>query len=69
MQTKVHNPVQSKERRCDGLIPLFIEKEVMQRVRIGQAESLLVDAKGMLEVMLEAYNERGVTMYTPQGTK
>jgi aminoglycoside 3-N-acetyltransferase len=69
MQTKVHNPVQSKERRCDGLIPLFIEKGVMKRVRIGQAESLLVDAKGMLEVMLEAYNERGVTMYTPQGTK
>ena len=69
MQTKVHNPIQSKERRCDGLIPLFIEKGVMQRVRIGQAESILVDAKGMLEVMLEAYSERGVTMYTPQGTK
>jgi aminoglycoside 3-N-acetyltransferase len=69
MQTKVHNPVQSKERRCDGLIPLFIEKGVMQKVQIGQAESLLVDAKGMLEVMLEAYNKGGVTMYTPQGTK
>ena len=69
MQTKVHNPIQSKERRCDGLIPLFIEKGVMKKVRIGQADSLLVDAKGMLEVMIEAYHERGVTMYTPQGTK
>jgi hypothetical protein len=41
----------------------------MKKVRIGQADSLLVDAKGMLEVMIEAYYERGVTMYTPHGTK
>jgi len=69
MKTKVHNPMQSKERRCDGLIPIFVEKGVMKQVRIGQADSLLVDAKGMLEVMLKEYKERGVTMYAPQGTK
>lgn len=67
VETKVHNPEQSAKRKCDKLIPLFIEKGVMRRVKIGEADALLTDAKKMLEVMLEEYQERGVTMYTPFG--
>lgn len=67
MKTKVHNPVQSAKRKCDGLIPLFKQERVMQEAKIAQARTLVVDAKLMLEVMIRAYNEHGVTMYTPEG--
>lgn len=67
MRTLVHNPIQSAKRKCDGLIPLFENKGVLRKVKIGQADSLLVDAKGMYDVMLDQYLKRGVTMYTPNG--
>jgi aminoglycoside 3-N-acetyltransferase len=69
MKTKVHNPEQSKKRKCDGLIPLFEQKGILQKVQIGKAKALLVDAKGLLQVMIEEYNDRGVTMYTPNGSE
>lgn len=69
MKTKVHNPEQSKKRKCDQLIPLFESEGVMKEVKIGEARGLLVDAKGMLDLMLKEYKEHGVTMYTPEGDK
>lgn len=68
MQTKVHNPIWSKKRQCDGLLPLFVEKNVARKVKIGQAETWLFDAEKMLEVMIESYQSNGVTMYTPKGS-
>lgn len=68
MKTKVHNPEQSKKRKCDGLIPLFEKEGVLEHVKIGKAKCLLVDAKGMLDVMIEQYEKNGVTMYTPEGS-
>ena len=68
VQTKVHNPEQSAKRRCDELIPLFEQAGVLTKKRFGNAEVLLVDAKGMLEAMIAWYEERGVTMYTPLGS-
>ncbi len=68
MKTLVHNPEQSKKRKCDGLIPLLEEKGVLIKVKIGNANSLLVDAKGMMNVLIDAYNRNGVTMYTPKGS-
>ena len=68
MNTKVHDPNQSKKRQCDDLIPLFIENGVMRKVKIGEANSLLLDAKAMFEVMKNAYHEKGITMYTPFGS-
>ena len=65
---KVHNPEMSAKRRCDELIPLFEQHGVLERVQFGHAPTLLVDAAGMLRVMLELYEERGVTMYTPEGS-
>ena len=67
VQTKVHNPEQSAKRKCDGLIPLFKEKQVLREAKVGEARTLVVDAKRLLEVMIEEYKTRGVTMYTPDG--
>jgi len=68
MKTLVHNPEQSKKRKCNKLIPLFESKGVLHKVRIGQAKSLIVDAKGMMDVMMNEYQSNGVTMYTPKGS-
>jgi len=69
VKTKVHSPIYSKKRRCDDLIPLFIEKKACTRVRLGEAACLLFDADLMLKTMKEAFFLDGVTMYTPNGIK
>ncbi len=69
MKTKVHNPEQSKLRKCDELLPLFESEQAMKRVKFGNAETILFDAYTMLEVMLKAYEKDQVTMYTPNGIK
>jgi len=68
VKTKVHNPEWSKKRKCDELIPMFIDNGALQKVKVGQAETLLVDAKRFLDVMIEQYKKDGVTMYTPKGS-
>lgn len=67
VSVKVHNPEQSAKRKCDELLPLFEVKGVMKRSMIGKASALAFDAAKMLEVMIEEYQENGVTMYTPHG--
>lgn len=68
METFVHDPAQSKKRKCDALIPLFEEAGVLFHSKIGKAPTLVVSADGMYETMLNAYYEKGVTMYTPKGS-
>ena len=68
MKTKVHNPEYSKKRRCDDLIPMFQKEGVLVKGKIGEADSMIIDAKGMLDVMLKQYYKIGVTMYTPYGS-
>lgn len=68
MKTRVHNPVWSKKRKCDELIPMFLETQAARKVTIGNAPTLLFDAEIMLKVMVEAYEKQGITMYTPQGS-
>ncbi|MFN3952280.1 MAG: AAC(3) family N-acetyltransferase [Thermaurantimonas sp.] len=68
-KVKVHNPVQSAKRQCDALITMFVNQSAMKHTRLGEAPSLLADAARMLEVMIESYHNRGITMYTPYGTK
>lgn len=67
METKVHDPEYSKKRRPDELIPLFEKEGVLKKVMIGEASSTLIDAKGLLDVMIKHYHLNGVTMYTPHG--
>lgn len=69
VKTKVHDPIWSKKRKCDGLIPLFEERNVLEFVKFGNAQTLLLDAKIMLDVMIDEYKKNGVTMYTPNGSK
>lgn len=67
METKVHNPVFSAKRNCDALKPIFEKENVLINGKIGEAESMLIDANGMFNVMLDYYKKYGVTMYTPYG--
>jgi aminoglycoside 3-N-acetyltransferase len=67
VKTKVHNPIYSKKRRCDELIPLFLNKKVCQKFILGNAECLLFDANLMFHTMKDAYESSGITMYTPKG--
>lgn len=67
MKTKVHNPEYSAKRNCDALKPMFEKEDVLKNGMIAEANSMLIDANKMLEVMIKNYNEKGVTMYTPYG--
>lgn len=67
MQTKVHDPEYSAKRNCDALKPMFEKHGVLVNGFVGEAKSMLIDAKKMLDVMIINYNEKGVTMYTPFG--
>ncbi len=69
MKTRVHNPDFSKRRKCDGLIPMFMERNVLTRHQVGKADCLLLDAQSMFDVMVEEYLQHGITMYTPNGEK
>jgi len=68
IKTKVHNPEWSRKRKCDDLIPMFERDGVLSRVKIGEANTLMVDAEGFLKSMIKNYEENGVTMYTPKGS-
>lgn len=67
VKTKVHNPEQSKKRRCDQLLPLFEKEKVAKKCMFGEAETWIFDAERMLQVMQDAYRDKGITMYTPYG--
>jgi len=65
--TKVHNPEQSRLRKCDGLLPEFLALGVYTENKIGNARTLVFDAEKMFRTMVRLYLEKGVTMYTPNG--
>jgi len=67
MKTKVHNPIYSAKRNCDALKPLFEKENVLINGIVGEAKTMLIDADGMLQIMVKYYKEKGVTMYTPFG--
>lgn len=68
MKTRAHSPELSKSRKVGGLTPVFERHGVLQHVQVGQAKSVLLDAKGMFDVMVQEYHQNGVTMYTPEGS-
>jgi hypothetical protein len=61
-QTKVHNPEFSKKRYCDFLIPIFEERGVLTKHKIGMANCLLIDAKRMFQEMQNLLKD-GKTIY------
>ena len=68
IKIKVHNPEQSKKRRCDELLPLFESAGVAELGKIGNAPTWIFQAKPMLDWMINEYESNGVTMYTPHGS-
>lgn len=69
VETLVHNPEWSDKRRCDQLIPRYLNLGVMKRIRIGEAETYLTDARLFFDTMVRDYHEKGITMYTPHGSQ
>ncbi|MCH2233825.1 MAG: AAC(3) family N-acetyltransferase [Crocinitomicaceae bacterium] len=69
VKTKAHNPEFSKKRKCDQLIPLFEQVGILTRGKIGEAPTLVFEAKGFFDTMVKLYKEKGVTMYTPKGSE
>lgn len=67
VSTKVHNPDFSRRRKCDALIPLFLQANVAKEITIGSAPSLLFDGAKMFSFMKDAFINNRVTMYTPNG--
>lgn len=68
VKTKVHNPEWSKKRKCDDLIPMFESEGALEKCKIGEADTLFVDAQKFFYTMVQAYEKNGVTMYTPKGS-
>jgi aminoglycoside 3-N-acetyltransferase len=68
MKTRAHNPEMSLSRHCFELTPLFENAGVLTHHKLGMADCVLLDAKGMFDTMVKAYLEKGVTMYTPHGS-
>jgi aminoglycoside 3-N-acetyltransferase len=67
VKTKAHNPAFSRIRKCDELIPLFLNENVCVKKKIGKSNCLVFDAKRMFDSMVKNYLEKGITMYTPRG--
>jgi aminoglycoside 3-N-acetyltransferase len=67
MQTKVHDPVYSKKRRCNDLMPYFEKAGFLKHFKIGKANCMLIEADKMHDWMVENYKTKGITMYTPNG--
>lgn len=63
----VHDPVWSKKRRCNELIPLFLNAGFTKQYAFGKTSCYVIEAGKMHEWMLKNYIEKGVTMYTPEG--
>lgn len=68
METCVHNPEYSALRNADALLPLFERAGCITKGTIGQAKSMLIDAACFFNTMVTAFEEKGITMYTPTGT-
>lgn len=68
MITKVHDPQQSKKRRCNELEDAFIKDGVMRKFSLGKATCYIIDAARMHYWLVEKYKD-GITMYTPFGDR
>lgn len=69
MSTRVHNPAWSAKRDADQLLPLLKSAGIIQQGKVGQANCMLIDAEGLLNTLKQACEQRGITMYTPDGKR
>ncbi len=67
VKTKVHDPKFSKQRKCNELLPHFKKAGFIKETNLGMAHVMVIEAKPMHDWMVKNYNEKGITMYTPNG--
>ncbi len=68
MKTKVHNPAYSKKRQCNAFIKPFTDAGLMTAFELGLAKCYMLDAFKLHQWMLDNYQSKGITLYTPQGS-
>ena len=67
MQTKVHNPIYSKKRKCNDFIKPFTDAGFMTSFKVGSANCFCIEADKLHDWMVENYKLKGITLYTPKG--
>ncbi len=68
MQTKVHNPVYSKQRQCNAFIKPFINAGFMKQFKLGLATCYVIEADKLHTWMIDNYKLKGITLYSPNGS-
>lgn len=66
VQTRIHNPIMSAERKCNELENILLEKDVIKTGTVGAGKTTVVLAKELNEVLGELVKEE-ITIYTPNG--
>lgn len=67
MLTKVHNPEWSKKRKCNEFIIYFEKAGFLKHFKIGDANCMIIDAYEMHHWLVNNYNSKGISLYTPKG--
>lgn len=67
MHTKVHNPEWSKKRKCNDFIVPFENAGFLKKFTLGKAQCMVINANEMHTWLVENYNTKGISLYTPQG--
>lgn len=67
MHTKVHNPEWSKKRKCNDFIVPFENAGFLKKFTLGNAQCIVIKANEMHTWLVENYNTKGISLYTPQG--
>lgn len=62
-----HDPVWSKKRQCNALIPSFKAAGFLKEEKLGKAIMYVIETNAMHQFMVKQYLEKGITMYTPNG--
>lgn len=66
-KTMVHNPEMSVKRRCNDLWKHFIDMGFAFEKKFKGCTYKVIDAERMHQWLIQAYKEKGITMYTPDG--
>jgi aminoglycoside N3'-acetyltransferase len=67
IETYCHCPAAGDKRQCMKMVPYLERYGVIKRARLGHAEVIVVDARGLHEALLDLFS-KGVTMYNPKPT-
>ena len=66
MTTNVHDPVFSKQRKCNEFKEPFLTNGIAREFKLGLANCMVIEANRMHAWLIESYY-KGITIYTPHG--